>query len=437
MIPSEIIRKKKIGESLTKAEIEFFINGFLKGSIPDYQMSAFLMAVYFKGMSDEEIFDLTEIMINSGKRAEFKSLKDFKVDKHSTGGVGDKVSLILAPIVASCGLYIPMISGRSLGITGGTLDKLESIPGFRTNLDLEEFETITSKIGLCLAGQTDKLVPADKRIYALRDVTSTIDSIPLICASILSKKVAEGIDGIVFDIKVGSGAFMKNVEDAELLGTKLNTIANMFGKKTAYAITDMNYPLGRAVGNWIEVVESLDCLKGTAVPDLMEVTFLLAGMMLKLGGKVESVNDGIELAKDSILSGKAYNKFIEMVEYQGGDVSYIENPEKQKIPKHSISVESSKNGYIKSIDAYKIGIAGIELGIGRKLSTDVIDPLAGIVFRKFIGDEVVEGDTLAIIYSDRELDFKKIKEQVYSSFDFSKEKIKLETRIVSVCGNCY
>lgn len=437
MIPSEIIRKKKSGENLTRDEIEFFINGFLKGLIPDYQMSAFLMAVYFKGMTDEEIVNLTEVMINSGKRAEFKSLKDFKVDKHSTGGVGDKVSLILAPIVASCGLYVPMISGRSLGITGGTLDKLESIPGFRANLSLEEFEAITSKIGLCLAGQTDTLVPADKKIYALRDVTSTIDSIPLICASILSKKVAEGVDGIVFDIKVGSGAFMKNVENAELLGEKLITIAELFGKKTAYAITDMNYPLGRAVGNWIEVVESIDCLKGANVPDLMEVTYQLAGMMLKMGDKVDSVNEGIELAKESILSGKAYNKFIEMVEYQGGDISYIENPEKQKIPRHSISIESSKDGYIKSIDAYKIGIAGIELGIGRKLSTDIIDPLAGIVFRKFIGDEVSEGDTLAIIYSDRELDFKKIKEQVYSSFNFCKEKIGFETRIISVCGKCY
>lgn len=437
MIPSEIIRKKKSGENLTRDEIEFLINGFLKGLIPDYQMSAFLMAVYFKGMTDEEIVNLTEVMINSGKRAEFKSLKDFKVDKHSTGGVGDKVSLILAPIVASCGLYVPMISGRSLGITGGTLDKLESIPGFRANLSLEEFEAITSKIGLCLAGQTDTLVPADKKIYALRDVTSTIDSIPLICASILSKKVAEGVDGIVFDIKVGSGAFMKNVENAELLGEKLITIAELFGKKTAYAITDMNYPLGRAVGNWIEVVESIDCLKGANVPDLMEVTYQLAGMMLKMGDKVDSVNEGIELAKESILSGKAYNKFIEMVEYQGGDISYIENPEKQKIPRHSISIESSKDGYIKSIDAYKIGIAGIELGIGRKLSTDIIDPLAGIVFRKFIGDEVSEGDTLAIIYSDSELDFKKIKEQVYSSFNFCKEKIGLETRIVSVCGKCY
>jgi len=437
LIPSEIIRKKKSGENLTRDEIEFFINGFLKGLIPDYQMSAFLMAVYFKGMTDEEIVNLTEVMINSGKRAEFKSLKDFKVDKHSTGGVGDKVSLILAPIVASCGLYVPMISGRSLGITGGTLDKLESIPGFRANLSLEEFEAITSKIGLCLAGQTDTLVPADKKIYALRDVTSTIDSIPLICASILSKKVAEGVDGIVFDIKVGSGAFMKNVENAELLGEKLITIAELFGKKTAYAITDMNYPLGRAVGNWIEVVESIDCLKGANVPDLMEVTYQLAGMMLKMGDKVDSVNEGIELAKESILSGKAYNKFIEMVEYQGGDISYIENPEKQKIPRHSISIESSKDGYIKSIDAYKIGIAGIELGIGRKLSTDIIDPLAGIVFRKFIGDEVSEGDTLAIIYSDRELDFKKIKEQVYSSFNFCKEKIGFETRIISVCGKCY
>lgn len=436
MIPSEIIQKKKIGEELTRAELEFFINAFLNGSIPDYQMSALLMAIYFKGMTDNEIYILTDIMIKSGYRAEFKNLSSFKIDKHSTGGVGDKVSLILAPIVASCGLYVPMISGRSLGITGGTLDKLESIPGFRTNLSLDEFEKITEKVGACLAGQTDNLVPADKRIYALRDVTSTIDSIPLICASILSKKVAEGIDAIVFDIKVGNGAFMKKVEEAELLGEKLYTIAEMFGKKTSFLISDMNTPLGLTVGNWLEVVESVHCLKGKEVKDLMEVTYQLAGMMLKMGGITNSLEDGIKLAKSKISSGEAYNKFLEIVEVQGGDVSYIENLEKLRIPKHSISLEAPKSGYINSINAYKIGIAGIELGVGRKVSTDTVDPLAGIVFKKGISDQVEEGDTLAIIYSDRDLDFKKINEIILSAYTINNINVNIETRIVTICGNC-
>lgn len=436
MIPGSIIQKKKIGVSITREELEFLIKGFLDGSVPDYQMSAFLMAVYFKGMDDNEIFNLTDIMLNSGSKAEFKSLPDFKIDKHSTGGIGDKVSLILAPIVAACGLYVPMISGRSLGITGGTLDKLESIPGFKTRLELDEFEKIVAKTGLCLAGQTEKLVPADKRIYSLRDVTSTIDSIPLICASILSKKVAEGIDAIVFDIKVGSGAFMREVSDAELLGEKLMNVAGMFGKKSSFILDDMNSPLGYTVGNWLEVVESVHCLRGFDVPDLMEVTYQLAGMMLTMGGKSESVESGIKLAKESINSGKAYNKFLEMVEIQGGDISYIENLEKQRIPMHSVSIEAKVSGYVSSIDALKIGLCGIELGVGRILSTDDVDPLAGIVFKKVISDEVSEGDILAVIYSDRDLNLKHIKELVESSFVIGMKKVERQTKIISMYGNC-
>ena len=436
MIPGSIIQKKKTGSPLHKEELDFLVKGFLDGSIPDYQMSALLMAVYFKGMSDDEIFNLTDIMLNSGVRAEFKDLPGFKVDKHSTGGIGDKVSLILAPIVAACGLYVPMISGRSLGITGGTLDKLESIPGFRTRLELDEFESVVKKTGLCLAGQTERLVPADKRIYALRDVTATIDSIPLICASILSKKVAEGIDAIVFDIKVGLGAFMREVAQAELLGEKLSGIAGKFGIKSSYILSDMNSPLGYSVGNWLEVVESVHCLRGYDVNDLMEVTYELAGMMLTMGGKSMDIASGIELANDAIKSGKAYDKFLEVVEIQGGDISYIENLEKQNIPKHSISVEAKSSGYISSINAYNIGMAGIDLGVGRMFYTDDVDPLAGIVFKKVIGDEVSEGEDLAIIYSNRELNLKYIREFVESSFEISNKKVEKNTKIISINGNC-
>jgi pyrimidine-nucleoside phosphorylase len=436
LIPGSIIQKKKVGSPVAKDEFDFLVKGFLDGSIPDYQMSAFLMAICFKGMSDEEIFNMTDIMLNSGVKAEFEALPGFKVDKHSTGGVGDKVSLILAPIVAACGLYVPMISGRSLGITGGTLDKLESIPGFRTRLELKEFESIVAKTGLCLAGQTEKLVPGDKRIYALRDVTATIDSIPLICASILSKKVAEGIDALVFDIKVGSGAFMRDVAQAELLGEKLSSIASMFGKKSSFLLSDMNSPLGYAVGNWLEVVESVHCLRGLDVPDLMEVTYQLAGMMLSMGGKSKNIESGIVIAKEVIKSGRAYEKFLEMVEIQGGDISYIENLEKQNMPKHSISVEATSSGYLSAINAYNIGMAGIDLGVGRKFSSDEVDPLSGIVFKKVIGDEVSEGDDLAIIYSNRDIDLKYIREFIGSSFVISNKRVERQTKIISIEGNC-
>jgi len=435
LIPAAIIQKKKVGAPVSKEEMDFMVKGYIDGSIPDYQISAFLMAVYFKGMADEEIFNMTDIMLNSGAKADFKSISGFKIDKHSTGGVGDKVSLILAPIVAACGLYVPMISGRSLGITGGTLDKLESIPGYRTRLELNEFESIVGKIGLCLAGQTEKLVPGDKKIYALRDVTSTVDSIPLICASIISKKVAEGIDSIVFDIKVGSGAFMREVPQAEMLGEKLAKIAGMFGKKTSFMLSDMNSPLGYAVGNWLEVVESVHCLRGMDVKDLMEVTYQLAGMMLTMGGKSADIESGILLAKEAIKSGKAYQKFLEMVEIQGGDISYIENLEKQNIPKHSVSIEADEPGYISAINAYSIGLAGIDLGVGRKYYTDEVDPLAGIVFKKVIGDEVSEGDELAVIYSNREIDLRFIREFIKSSFLIEKKKVEKQTKIISIDGN--
>ncbi|MFN3135141.1 MAG: thymidine phosphorylase, partial [Candidatus Kryptonium sp.] len=304
MNPVEIIRKKRDGKKLTKDEISFFINGYLNGKIPDYQMSAFLMAVYFQNMDFEETTYLTEVMLNSGHIVDLSDIPGIKVDKHSTGGVGDKVSLVLAPIVAAAGVPVPMISGRGLGHTGGTLDKLESIPGFRTNLSVEEYKKVISEIGLVMIGQTEEIAPADKKIYALRDVTATVESIPLISASIMSKKLAEGIDALVLDVKTGQGAFMKEYEKSLQLAQVLFTIGKNFGKKVVAFITDMNQPLGYAVGNWLEVVESVQCLRGLDVPDLMYITYVLAGAMIMLGGKANSIEEGIKIALDFIEKNK-------------------------------------------------------------------------------------------------------------------------------------
>jgi len=319
MLPAEIIRKKRDGGKLTKDEISFFVNGYIKGTIPDYQMSAFLMAVYFQGMDFEETTYLTEVMLHSGEIVDLSDVPGVKVDKHSTGGVGDKISLILAPIVASAGVPVPMISGRGLGHTGGTLDKLESIPGFKTNLSIIEYKKVISEIGLVMIGQTQEIAPADKKIYALRDVTATVESIPLISASIMSKKLAEGIDALVLDVKTGNGAFMREYDKALNLAQTLFAIGKNFGKKVIAFITDMNQPLGYAVGNWLEVVESVQCLRGFEVPDLMELTYTLAGAMIMLGEKAMSIEDGIKIAKKVVHSGEAYEKFLQLVERQGGE----------------------------------------------------------------------------------------------------------------------
>jgi len=402
MNPVEVIRKKRNGETLSKGELEAFITGYVRSEIPDYQMSAFLMAVYFRGMTDEETSTFTEAMLHSGEVINLSAIPGIKVDKHSTGGVGDKVSLILAPIVAACGVPVPMISGRGLGHTGGTLDKLESIPGFRTDLSVDEYKRLVAEVGAALIGQTQQVAPADKKMYALRDVTATVESIPLIAGSIMSKKLAEGIDALVLDVKTGNGAFMRTYEDSVALAKTLVSIGTAVGKKTVGFITDMNQPLGYAVGNWLEVLEAVECLRGRMLPDLEEVTYVLGGAMLHLGGKVPSIEEGMKQCQSAVRSGKAYEKFVEIVERQRGDIGFIEQPSRYPQPKCSSEVKSSRSGYVHRFESMRIGILAAELGAGRQKVDDAIDPKAGIVLRKKLGDDVHTGETLAIIHTDRQ-----------------------------------
>ncbi len=402
MNPVEIIVKKRNGFSLTEEEIKFFVNGFLDGKIPDYQMSAFLMSIYFNGMNDDETVALTRIMLNSGEILDLSSIPGLKVDKHSTGGVGDKTSLIIAPIAAAAGVSVPMISGRGLGHTGGTLDKLESIPGFRTNLSKDEFIKVIEKVGVCLIGQTKEIAPADKKIYALRDVTGTVESIPLICSSIMSKKLAEGINALVLDVKTGNGAFMKTLEESENLAFNLKKIAESFGVRTIAYITNMNQPLGNYVGNWLEVLESIRILRNEVHNELTELCHILAGTMIYLGGKSSSIEDGVNLSRELIANGKAYKKFLEIVENQGGDTNFIENPEKYPEPKFKIEVKADRSGFISKMNSFEIGMLGIELGAGRMTYEDKIDPKAGFVFFKKVGDEVALGDVIAEIRTDKD-----------------------------------
>lgn len=433
MNPVEIIIKKRNGIELNSKEIKFIIEGYLSGIVTDYQMSAFLMSVYFSGMTSRETSILTETMLHSGEVLDLSSIPGIKVDKHSTGGVGDKVSLIIAPIVAAAGVPVPMISGRGLGHSGGTLDKLEAIPGFRTDLSIKEYVEALQKIGAVLIGQTKEIAPADKKIYALRDVTGTVESIPLICASIMSKKLAEGIDGLVLDVKTGGGAFMKTLEDSERLALGLKSIADAFNKKTIAFITSMDQPLGFAVGNWLEVVESVECLKGKDVSDLMEVSHNLAGAMIYLGEKASSIEEGVEISKEQIKNGCAYKKFLEITANQGGNISFIKEVEKYPKSKNIVKLKSKTVGYVKSINAFEIGMAGIELGAGRMKHDDIIDPKAGLLFSKKVGDEVNVNDTLVTLFTDKD-DVQSTLNRVEKSIEISNlkpEKIKMIKKIIS------
>lgn len=399
MNPVEIIKAKKNNRLLRKEEIQYFIKGFLNGEVADYQMSAFLMAVYFNGMNDDETFYLTETMLKSGKTVDLSHIKFPKVDKHSTGGVGDKTSLILAPLAASCGITVPMISGRGLGHTGGTLDKLESIPGFNFNLSVEEYIRIIEKNNIVMSGQTEELCPADKKIYALRDVTSTVDNISLITASIMSKKLAEGTDAIVFDVKVGTGANLGDYDKCIELSEKLLAVARKFNKRAIVVLTDMNIPLGKKIGNWLEVEECIEVMNGADIPDLLKVNNILAGAMLYLAGKSDSIESGESLAMEKIRNGSAYSKFLEIVEIQNGDVNYIMDFLNYKRPEYTYSFNASRDGFITKMDALNIGLASVELGAGRKKVTDKIDPLAGIIFKKVFGDKVRRDDIICELYS--------------------------------------
>jgi pyrimidine-nucleoside phosphorylase len=432
MNPVELIHKKRAGSALTRQEILWLLDGYVAGRIPDYQMSAFLMAVCFRGMTEEETSALTDVMLHSGVVVDLSEVPGIKVDKHSTGGVGDKVSLILAPMVAACGVPVPMISGRGLGHTGGTLDKLESIPGFRTDLSVEEFRKVIAETGLVLIGQTAQIAPADRKMYALRDVTGTIESVPLIAGSIMSKKLAEGIDALVLDVKTGDGAFMRNYEEAESLAKALVAIGTRAGKRVVAFLTEMDQPLGMAIGNWVEVMECVECLRGKNVADLMEVTFVLGGAMVWLGGKAASVEEGMHQCRSAIWSGRAYQKFLEIVRRQGGDSTLLEHPERYRKPQYTAELTSQTGGYVQSFATRRIGVLATELGAGRQKADDVIDATAGIVLKKKTGDRVERGSAIAEVFSDRKGVVESVRNELASCITVGDGPVQLRPRIRSI-----
>lgn len=418
----DLIYKKKNKMPLSKDEIEWMIAEYTSGNIPDYQMSAFLMAVCFNSMDEEEITTLTMAMADSGDMVDLSGIDGIKVDKHSTGGVGDKTTLIIAPIVAACGLKVAKMSGRGLGHTGGTIDKLESIPGYRTDLSMDEFVDTVNNTGLCVIGQTGNLTPADKKLYALRDVTATVDSIGLIASSVMSKKIAAGSDGIVLDVTTGSGAFMKETEDAKELARLMIKIGKNAGRKMAALVTDMDEPLGFAIGNSIEVIEAIETLKGNGPKDLVYVCVELAAAMLYLGDK-GSIEECRELAKDAISSGKALGKLKEMVKAQGGDAGVIENTEYFQKASVAYEVKSDKNGYISKMDARQIGVCAMMLGAGRETKDSVIDLSAGIRLCKKTGDYVAAGETLAVFYTNNLEAVHKTEATFLEAFEYSMEAV--------------
>lgn len=401
MTPYDFIRCKKEGGINNPTDIKQFISGYVDGDVADYHMSAWLMAVCFNGLTDEELTAYTEALVDSGKRFDLSDVPGFKVDKHSTGGVGDKASLVLSPLVAACGVTVPMVSGRGLGHTGGTLDKLAAIPGFRTDLSMEEFKKFLGEIGVAMMGQTKDLCPVDGLIYALRDVTATVESIPLIAASISAKKIAEGAQGLVLDVKVGSGAFMRDQDQAEELASKIISVTQGFGLQTIAVLTDMNQPLGRAVGNALEVAEAIECLKGKGPKDLRELVLELGAGMLLLAGRKDR-DTALREVEDALDSGKGLERFTRMVALQGGNPDVAENPSLLPRSAFEIPVTATTKGTVREIDTYRVGMLSVELGAGRRRVEGKINPAIGFIFEKKIGDKVEKGETLAAVHADRE-----------------------------------
>ncbi|MDR2447860.1 MAG: thymidine phosphorylase [Treponema sp.] len=398
----DIIAHKRDGGILSREEIAWLINGHVAGEIPDYQMAAWAMAVFFNGMNAEETAALTEVMLRSGAAMDLSGIPGPFVDKHSTGGVGDKTSLIIAPIIASLGIKDPMMSGRALGHTGGTLDKLDAIPGYRTNLSAREFRRILAKDGFAMTGQTRDIAPADRLLYALRDVTATVESIPLITASILSKKAAEGAEALVMDVKYGSGAFMKRKSDAEALARSLVHTGVLMGKRIVALLTDMDEPLGNMVGNFLEVEESFVCLEGGGPGDLMEVSLELAARMSALGGKAETIDEGRALCEKALAGGKPRQLFLDNIESQGGDVRKFLSMIGKYRSEYSAEIRAARSGFIARIDALKTGRAGVQLGVGRNRAEDPVSPVAGVQFHKKSGGAVKAGDLVMTVYAKDE-----------------------------------
>ncbi len=427
----DVIRKKRDGQELSRAEIEYLVQAYTRDEIPDYQVSAWLMAVILRGMTRAETSALTDAMLHSGEVLDLSEFPAKKVDKHSTGGVGDKTSLVLAPLVAAGGLVVPMISGRGLGHTGGTLDKLESIPGFNVNLSVPQFRKVLDKCGCAMIGQTSEIAPADRKLYALRDVTATVESPHLICASIMSKKLAEGIDALVLDVKTGAGAFMKEEKDAVFLAELMVETGEAMGKAMVALITNMDEPLGMYVGNSLEVAEVLDVLRGKGPEDLRELCLELAGWMFHLGGAADTVAQGRSISQQLITSGKALEKFLHMVTLQGGDARVIDNPDRLPHAKHTLEVNSPSSGRIIAIDCEAVGTACVVLGGGREKKEDAVDPAVGIVLHRKVGDSVKAGASLATLhYNSASRGGQHAKEMLLRSYQISDTQSILKKKLV-------
>ena len=429
----DLIIKKRQGHELTDEEIRFWINGYVNGDIPDYQSSAMQMAIVFQGMNNREIATLTDAMLHSGEVLDLSNIKGVKVDKHSTGGVGDKTSLVLGPMVAACGATLAKMSGRGLGHTGGTLDKLESIPGVTIAISGERFVNQVNDIGCAIVGQTGSLVPADKKMYALRDVTGTVESIPLIASSVMSKKLASGSDVILLDVTVGEGAFMKNVEDARKLAHIMVDIGRRLGRDTRAVLSNMSEPLGLAVGNSLEVKEAIAALQGHGPEDLMELCYVTGSIMLEQAKVFSSREKARAALEDAIKSGAAFDKFLKMIKAQGGDIEYILHPEKFEMAKEIIPVYADASGYIKSLDALTIGVSSMKLGGGRETLEDVIDMSAGIILNKKVGDKVEEGELLATLYTNKPKEvYESIALDVLHTFEITPEFVEHQKVIIEV-----
>lgn len=420
----DIIKKKRDNNTLTTEEINYFVKNYTNDNIPDYQISALLMAIYLNKMSHRETLDLTKAMVDSGDTFDLSNINGIKVDKHSTGGVGDTTTLVVGPMVAACGVPFVKMSGRGLGHTGGTLDKLESIKDFRIALTNEEFVENTNDINISICSQTGNITPADRKLYALRDVTATVENLSLIAGSIMSKKLAIKSDAIILDVKVGSGAFMKNIDDAISLAEEMVNIGNGYGRKTVAIVTNMDQPLGNAIGNALEVKEAIDTLKGEGPEDLFELCLILGSKLLVLANKTDNEDDARKMLIEAVDSGKAYDKFIQMVDRQGGDISYIENPELLPKAKYILEVKSIKEGYVNSINAEEVGKLALSLGAGRETMDSILDLSVGIVLNKKVGDRVEIGEALGFIHSNTMDRVDDIEKKLIDIFIINNKRIK-------------
>ena len=428
----DIITKKRDKKELTREEIKYFITEYVKENITDYQAAALVMAIYLNGMTKEETTNLTLEMANSGELLDLSGLGKTVVDKHSTGGVGDKITIVLMPIIASLGIPVAKMSGRGLGFTGGTIDKLESIPGYNATVEMDKFIKSVKEIGISVIGQTANLAPADKKLYALRDSIACVNNKSLIASSIMSKKIAAGAEKIVLDVTVGSGAFMQTKEDAIEISKTMKDIGNLANRETVCVLTNMNEPVGKAVGNTLEIIEAIECLRGNIPEDIKEIILTIGSYIIKLSGEGDNLEENRNRILTNINNGKAYEKFIELVKNQEGDISYIQNPEKFEKAKHIIQLYADKTGYIEELDAMKIGVASVHLGAGRIRKEDSIDFSVGIWLEKKIGDKVNKGDVLAYIHANDETKANDVKEEIKKAYKITDKKVEMEKYILDI-----